>query len=328
MASELGADYLGNPDGSFELVGKGSLGEEPLAQGRYISEGGKHVIFSTGKLLTQSIWCQRKSAKCQVLALEPNAAPTGTGTVYDREADGPTHVVSLLPGDIPQTGSQQAFYQGASKNGTSIAFKIEGNLYVRINSGEAGSEETEEAAPAAATPVYAGLSEEGRYLFYVEGGEKGAIHRFEVGTEADEEINPTAEGEVVNVSADGSHVYFVSEEQIGGIGTAGQPNLYVWSGGTTQLVATVAASDLVRTSGSLPTTPALTRWTSYVVAPIDNLERGPGADSSRTTPDGNVIVFESKAKLTSHENAGHTEIYRWEEGGTGVACISCKGPPE
>ncbi|MGN6556685.1 MAG: hypothetical protein ACTHLH_01570, partial [Solirubrobacterales bacterium] len=49
LAGETGADYLGNPDGSFELVGKGSKGEEPLAQGDYLSPGGKHVIFSTGK---------------------------------------------------------------------------------------------------------------------------------------------------------------------------------------------------------------------------------------------------------------------------------------
>ncbi|HEY6837428.1 MAG TPA: hypothetical protein VI389_01665, partial [Geobacteraceae bacterium] len=335
LAGKDGGDYLGNPDGSFELVGLGSLATDRLTQGRYISPGGGHVIFSTGHLDGQSGWCkfafQQGSSHCTSPKLEPNAAPEGTGTIYDREADGPTHVVSLLPGDIPQTGSQQAFYQGASKNGTSIAFKIEENLYVRVNSGEAG-EETEEAAPAAATPVYAGLSEEGRYLFYVEGGEKGTIHRFEVGTEADEEINPTAEGEVVNVSADGSHVYFISEEQIGGKGTAGQPNLFVWSSGATQLVATVAASDLVQTSGSGGGNPALTRWTSYAVAPFNGAsEKGPGADSSRTTPDGNVIVFESKAKLTSYENAGHTEIYRWDDNAPlaeALTCVSCKGAPE
>ncbi|MGN6588618.1 MAG: hypothetical protein ACTHKT_14290, partial [Solirubrobacterales bacterium] len=50
--------------------------------------------------------------------------------------------------------------------------------------------------------------------------------------------------------------------------------------------------------------------------------------SSRTTPNGKVIVFESKAKLTPYENAGHTEIYRWEEEGTGVECVSCQGAPE
>ncbi|MGN6588391.1 MAG: hypothetical protein ACTHKT_13135, partial [Solirubrobacterales bacterium] len=54
LAGEIGTNYLDNPDGSFEPVGIGSEGTEPLAQGRYISEGGKHVIFSTGKIEGQS----------------------------------------------------------------------------------------------------------------------------------------------------------------------------------------------------------------------------------------------------------------------------------
>ncbi|MGN6588663.1 MAG: hypothetical protein ACTHKT_14515, partial [Solirubrobacterales bacterium] len=149
LAGEFGADYLSNPDGSFEPVGIGSEGTEPLAQGRYISEGGKHVIFSTGKDPNLSYWCFKQGPHCAVEELEP-AATTGTGAIYDREADGPTHLLSLLPGATEQEAGRQAFYQGASKDGTSIAFKIEGNLYLRVNSGgETGEEETEEAAPAA-----------------------------------------------------------------------------------------------------------------------------------------------------------------------------------
>ncbi|MGN6586074.1 MAG: hypothetical protein ACTHKT_01200, partial [Solirubrobacterales bacterium] len=324
LSGELGTDYLGKPDGSFQPVGIGSLGEEPLAQGRYISEGGKHVIFSTGGLghvLGQSVWCFFQPG-CQVKQLEPNAAPEGTGTIYDREADGPTHVVSLLPGNVQQAAGQNAFYQGASKDGTSIAFKIGSTLYVRINSGKAG-EETIEAAEG--NPVYAGLSEEGKYLFYVTGGEKGTIHRLNTESKKDVAVNPTAEGEVVNVSADGSHVYFISKEQISGLGTAGQPNLYDWDESGIELVATVAPSDLERTSGTLEGIPALTRWTSWAVPPNNAApQRGPGADSSRTTPDGNVLVFESKAKLDpSYENAGHTEIYRYDDASNELTCVSC-----
>jgi hypothetical protein len=329
LATGFGVDYLSNPDGSFEPVGKGSLGEEPLAQGRYISRGGEHVIFSTGAQVGQSIWCKTvidAGRECKVLELQPEAT-TGVGAIYDREADGVTHLVSLLPGATEQTAGQQAFYQGASSDGASIAFKINGALYVRVHSGGPG-EETEEVAPAGDTPTFAGLSQEGKYLFYVSGGEQGTIHRFETGTDQDLEVNPGNEGEIVNVSADGSHVYFVSNEEIGGEGGSGEPNLFAWNGSTTQLVATVAPSDLVQTSGSLPGIPALTNWTDYAVAPVNQIETGPGADSSRSTPDGDVLVFESKAKLDpSYENSGHTEIYRWEEGGAGVDCVSCNSDP-
>jgi len=456
LSGAFGTNYLDNPDGSFEPVGKGSLGEEPLTQGRYISSGGKHVIFSTGREEGQSIWCKTKQTKCQVLALEPNAAPTGTGTVYDREADGPTHVVSLLPGDVPQSAGQGAFYQGASKDGSAIAFKIEGNLYVRIHSGEAGAE-TELAAPASDNPVYAGLSEDGKHLFYVAGGEDGEIHRFDTATEADAAVNPGGEGELVNVSADGSHAYFVSTEaltgaqqnsqgdvavpaakgsgilaaakgtgtltasstqvtglttseggfeagmQISGSGipqgttieavgvatltlskpatesgarslsagstliagvstseggflpgmaieapgipadseitavgagtltisraateagsrnlAATAPNLYGWSGGATTFLATVRASDRGR----------LANWTNVAVAPINTTESGPGANPSRATPDGTVLVFASRARLTPYDNAGHTEIYRFAYEDNSLTCASCEGAPE
>src|ERR1043165_5595170 len=210
---------------------------------------------------------------------------------------------------------------------------VEGTLYVRINNDEEG-EKTVKAAEG--SPVYGGLSEDGRYLFYVAGGEKGTIHRFDTTTNADVEVNPTATGEIVNVSADGSHVYFLSEQEIGGKGEAGEPNLYVWNSAL-KYVATVAASDLERTSGvktgqcstyastsfSSCGIPALTRWTNFAVTPPSEYQPGPGADSSRSTPDGQALLFESRAQLTSYDNAGHTEAYLFDESEESLRCLSC-----
>jgi hypothetical protein len=305
FAREGTADYLSSPDGSFELTGLGSLGSERQAQGRYIGEGGKHVIFVTGQLAGQSSWC----GGCKVLQLEPDAPPTGTGAVYDREADGETRVISLLPGDLTPAAGEQAFYKGASKDASSVAFTIKGALYVRVD-----NEETLEAAGG--EPTYAGLSDDGRYLFYVSGGN---IHRFDTEEEKDEQVNSTGDAEVVNVSADGSHAYFVSESQIGGKGSAGQPNLYVWSGGEAEFIATVDPEDVTGY-------PQLANWTSWAVSPqaaIGNFG-GPGGNLSRSTPDGTVLAFESRAQLDpTYDNDGHSEIYRYDEGKKGLACVSC-----
>jgi hypothetical protein len=317
LAAEGNGEYLSNPDGSFELVGVGGEGTERLAQGRFISANGEHIIFTTGRAFTQSVDCWAIGVKCPVHPLESNAPPAGTGAVYDRSADGPTHVVSLLPGDArPETG-EEAFYQGVSKDGSSVVFKINEVLYVRADNGLA-EERTEEVATGSTT--FAGISADGRYVFYVTAGD---IHRFDTTNEVDAQVNSTGDGKVVNVSADGSHVYFISEEEIEGQGAAGKPNLFVWSGGTPKFVATVAASDLVRTSGTVEGMPSLTNWTSKVVSPETQSQPGPGADSSRTTPDGSVIVFESRARLTSYDNGGHTEIYRYQEGDPSPTCISC-----
>lgn len=312
--------YLGNPDGTFELVGIGSLGSEPFAQPRHLSEGGEHIVFSTGDESSQSRWCP-ESPKCKVNQLELDAPPTGTGAVYDRSADGETKVVSLLPGDKTPASGEEAFYKGTAKDASAVAFEIGGTLYVRLD-----NEGTVEVA--AGSPIFAGLSDDGDHIFYVDPagtGEAGVIHRFDTASEEDEAINPGDEGMVVNVSGDGSHVYFVSKAQLDGTkGSAGQPNLYVWSGTAPRYIATVAASDLERTSGNSPGRPALTNWTGWVTnRPKSNLEQGPGADSSRTTPDGSVLVFESKAKLTAYDNAGHTEIYRYDDEGEDLACVSC-----
>jgi hypothetical protein len=325
------ASYLREPDGSFQLVGLGTLNDEPYAEGRYISPGGGHVIFTTGpNEATQSTWCKESEGQCKTLPLEPKSPPEGTGAVYDRPADGPTHVVSLLPGNEPAAAGEQACYRGSSKDATSIAFELTtaceidperkpaGTLYVRADNGLPG-ERSEEVASG--KPVFAGLSDDGLYLFYVLGG---TIHRFDTAIEADVEVNPVGEAKVVNVSADGSHVYFICEEEIEGEGEPGKPNLYVWSGAATRYIATVLPGDLVRTSGNLSGAPALTNWTTWVTnSPLQKHSQGPGADSSRSTPDGTVLVFESRAQLTAYDNADHTEIYRYDATEDELSCVSC-----
>ncbi|MGN6201344.1 MAG: hypothetical protein ACTHNY_02940, partial [Solirubrobacterales bacterium] len=308
-------DYLGGPSGTFELTGLGSLGEEPNAQGRYITGGGTHIIFTTGDKEGQSGWCNG----CPVLQLEPDAAPTGTGTVYDREADGKTRVVSLLPGEVPQKPGQEAFYKGTSKDATATAFEIEGILYVRVDNSE-----TREVASGV---TFAGLSDDGDKLFYLTGGttHAGNIHRFDTSSGQDVAVNSSADAEVVNVSADGSHVYFVSPSQLDGVeGEAGQPNLYVWSSGSIDYIATVEPSDLEQTSGELTGVPALANWTKWVTTfPNTGGEQGPGAESSRTTPDGTALVFESRGQLTSDDGDNYTDIYRYDDLDNGLICVSC-----
>jgi hypothetical protein len=312
LAREGEADYLGDRDGMFELTGVGSLGAEPLAQGRYISLGGEHVIFTTGRLPGGSQWCANVGPSCPVRRLESKAPPTGTGAVYDRAANGPTRVVSLLPGDLTPLGGEDAGYQGASSDGTAVAFKIAGALYVRKENAET-MKVTEDPS------TYGGLSADGTWLFYVSDGN---IFRFNTGSGQKQQVNSSGDGQIVNICADGSHVFFISLKQLDALeGTEGQPNMYVWSGDETDYIATVAPSDLERTSGEIPAYPALSHWTSWVVSPL--VSGGPGADSSRTTPDGSVIIFESRAQLTAYKNSDYTEIYHYNVESKTLRCVSC-----
>lgn len=163
---------------------------------------------------------------------------------------------------------------------------------------------------------FAGVSADGTYVFYVEGGN---VFSFDTGSGATDIITASGNAELVNISENGSHVYFLSTSLLDGSkGTAGDPNLYVWDRATNAItfIATVSPSDL----GSVP---GLNKWTSWAVTPNKSAGQGPGGDSSRTTPDGNVLLFESHAQLTHYDNGGHTEIYRYDAASRTLLCVSC-----
>jgi hypothetical protein len=313
--------YLSHPDGTFEFTGLGSQNQEPFAEGRFISADGSHILFTTGHAVSQSLNCFSVGGACPVAKLEPDAPQTGTGAVYDRApGGGPTHVVSLLPPSQTPAPGEQAFYQGASADGSVVAFKIGGALYVRVDHAVTKLVTNQPS-------TFAGLSADGSRLFYVSGSEakEGNITVFDVASESKTQLNSSGDAEVVNVSADGSHVYFISRSQLDGLeGTAGKPNLYVWRGGSSNYIATVSAEDLNPDPWSgLGFDPGLNLWTSWAVNPEKALNQGPGADTSRSVSDGSVLVFESQAQLTGYDSNGHTEIYRYEDGGGAPTCVSC-----
>jgi hypothetical protein len=292
------ATYLRGPDRSFELVGQGSFGEDPQAQPRWVSAGAGHIVFTSAA------------------ELEEAAPPSGITAIYDRSPGGPTHVVSLLPGDV--TPGVSAAYDGASADGSVVAFKLGETLYVRIDDAE-----TLEVTSGAST--FAGLSEDGSRLFYVKGGD---IFAFDTTSDETVAVGSGGESTPVNVSADGSHVYFVSPKVLDEAeeGIAGKDNLYVWDGAgeAIHFIAVLMDSDV--TGEELiggKTLGGLGLWTSHAVSPDQGQFRGRSSDPSRTTPDGTVFVFESHANLTGYDAQGHREVYRYDAGAESLICVSC-----
>lgn len=288
--------YVRNPDGSFAVLGQGSLGEDPLTTGRWIAAGGAHIIFTT--------------ASGSAVQLEPEAPASGIAAIYDRTPDGVTHVVSLLPGD--QTPTTAADYLGVSADGSAVFFAVEGVLYERRDDAT-----TLEVSPPGAT--FAGASENGGRVFYLRGGN---VFAFDADAEATTQLTSAGGATVVNASADGSHLFFVSPEQLDGEnGVAGLNNLYVWDGETTHFIAVLSPDDL-RDPGAAFGETTLAGWTD-AVGPKPDAFIGPGFDPSRSTPDGSVFVFQSFANLTSYDSEGHSEIYRYDAADQSLLCVSC-----
>jgi hypothetical protein len=295
--------YVRYPDGHSEFLGKGSLGTiNPEATGTLISEGGSHIVFATG-------------SAGSAVQLEPQAAPDGTQAIYDRTADGVTHVVSLLPGDVPLKANENAIYQGASLDGQGVAFRVGPTLYLRYEDSA-----TFEIAEGVG---FASVAEGGNRIFYVEGGR---LWRFDALTG---ERTPFSTGTVtpVNVSADGSSAYFVSTAVLttqrnpnNAKAKSGQPNLYFSREGAISFVGTLTARDVVGEPGPTETIDGLGLWVSAMEPPTPGRL---GLDPSRSTPDGNALLFESRAPLAGYQPEGHAEIYRYDLAAEELQCISC-----
>ncbi len=306
---EKQTSYLRNPGGESQLVGRGSLGADPQAVGRLISADGGHVVFESGGL-----------AGSVPVQLEPNAPPTGTRAVYDRTADGVTHVVSLLPDDISPAAGKDATFEGGSLDGRGLSFSIGGTLYLRC--------ENEKTFEIGSGVDFAGVAEGGNRIFYLDDGD---LFRFDAQTGEVTAFSPSGPVTPVNVSADGSSAYFVSTATLtsvanpnGQTAAAGQQNLYLSREGSIGFVGTLTPRDVEGEDGGVNRVEGLGLWMNT----IGSSEGSPGSvarDPSRLTPDGNVLLFESRAALDGYDPEGHAQVYRYDaEAGT-LDCLSC--PP-
>ncbi len=303
--------YVRYPDGHSELVGRGSLGTEPRAGGRLISADGEHILFKTGNLAVSPAPVPKQ--------LEPNAAPDGTPALYDRTLDGVTHVISLLPDDQPLLAGQDPTFEGASLDGTGVAFSLGGTLYLRYD-----NEATFEIGEGV---TFAGVAEGGSRIFYLEGGR---LKRFDAETGEITEFNESGTAVPVNVSADGSSAYLVSTNVLtaapnprGDVADAGQENLYLSRGdGEMSFIGAVTKRDVEGEVNSSETVGGLGLWTR-AVGTVGGPPGRYGIDPSRSNPDGSALVFESRANLTGYDPEGRAQIYRYDADGLRLDCISC-----
>jgi hypothetical protein len=227
---------------------------------------------------------------------------------------------------------------------------------VAINAGEGANVVASGPPQASASLSQSGLTFDGIFngrVFYSDGppsfnyySSLGNLYTYDLNTEETSTIVGTGNAAIVNISEDGSHVYFVSQSPINGEGEAGKPNLGVWSAANenAKFIATVAEGDIQ--SSGFNQEPGLTTWPK-AISPNVARDVGRSMDHSRTTPDGTVFAFETTAQLSAFDNTEASpadcgvkpesgqpnstpgehcdEVYRYDAESEELTCVSC-GP--
>jgi hypothetical protein len=119
---------------------------------------------------------------------------------------------------------------------------------------------------------------------------------------------------IAGASEDLSKVYFVSKEELGGKGEAGEANLYLRAEGADTFIATLTVGD---PSNEF----SFNGFKAITARPV---ERG-----TRVSSDGNTLAFVSRASLTGYDNKDAAdgrnvlEIYLYDATAGQLFCASC-----
>lgn len=180
-------------------------------------------------------------------------------------------------------GTREARFWGASADGSKVFFTSNAELTEDANTGPEGN----------AANLY-------EYELANQPGERGSLRDLSVVSTGN---GAGVEG-VVQISEDGSYVYFVAEGVLATGATAGQPNLYVSHDGGTTFIATLSANDK-------------SDWENGVSYP--RLEAGPEVNTAVVSPHGSRLAFISEDELTGYDNQ-QTQTGECEASGEFGAC--------
>jgi hypothetical protein len=306
--------YRSDPDGRFTRISQGSLAPVVAAESSGVvgtSPDGQTVAFTSDR------------------ALEPGAV-SGGGNLYVRR-NGVTTLVSKDENDVPLSFGGDRF--ASSDDGNVVVFATNQDLYIR----DRGLTHTVRIGTSPLHTIsFESLSADGRkvdflsdYPLTADDGDT-SVDLFEYDTTTDtlsrlskpDGASGAGPGNTdacgsplpnafqcnvspVAVSRDGSKAYFVSPERLDGTkGTDGAVNLYLAQGGTVRFVSTLDPAD---PDFGYPTSQAT-----------------PLGRHVRLTPDASKLLFESRARLTSYDNAGYVEIYLHDPVKRSVVCVSCR----
>jgi hypothetical protein len=291
-----------------------------------LSADGSHFAFqatpAAGFEFTQVY--ERTGGQTRLVGIDPNGDPLPGAVLGGGRAQGGLAFAGTFPEPSAMSpDGSRIFFSDAATLGSS---GIPRQLYMRENGtsttliSESQAVATE-GDPADTDVDFQMASPDGGSVFFITASQLtddatagGGLYRYDVDSGELTFLSTGSTGAsgaqvlgVVRVSDDGSRAYFVARDALGGEGTAGQPNLYLWEGGALNFIATLAESTFED--------PQV--WSSNF--------GGEAMRFAKLTPDGSRLVFISSADLTPENDGGFNQVYLYDATADGITCISC--PP-
>ena len=228
--------------------------------------------------------------------------------------------VKLLGAGATLGGSGRVLH-AVSADGSRIFFTdSSGNLNVFQNGSATQVDKTQGGSGAGGGGQFMTAASDGSVVFFTDGDSAGLtgdtvsgsgtnLYEYKVGSAGSGTLTDLTGNDnlaqvdgVLGASSDGSYIYFVAEGVLATGATSGAENLYVDHNGTTTFIATLSGSD-----GS--------DWNSQL--------------TSRVTPDGTHLAFNSVQSLTGFDNTdantggADTEIFIYGATAKTLTCASC-----
>ena len=249
-------------------------------------------------------------------------APVGSAQVYEAQG-GTLNPVCVLPGGTVTSGGcslgtgngfgveRNANVANAVSDDGSVVYWTEDaenpdQMYVRVN-----GLNTYPASTAGQLAQFWTAAADGSKAVYSAGDK---LFLFDLASKAPAAIASGGVLGVAGASEDASQIYFVSTKALAAGATAGKFNLFRYDDGALHFIGALASADFLASKPS----PTANR-------PILRV--------ARVTPDGNHLVFMSKASLTGYDNKDAvtkepaSEVFLYDataNGGAGqLRCVSC-----
>lgn len=245
-------------------------------------------------------------------SVSPNGGVVGTGV--NRVGSESTATFQMLPEPtaVSSDGSR-VFFTAPTEHGPQLFVREDGTTTKEVSLSQKPGSVGEEVAGGV---TFLGAATDGSKVLFVSSGQLvadatpgGGIYGYDVDSGKLEFLTPDGVGGgdpqfqgVAAVSADAGRVYFVADAQlVPGEGQPGAHNLYYADRDGVRFIATLAEADK------------------------QNWSNQPEPRTSRITPDGAHIAFQSVNPLTGYDQGDNAEIFKWDLATGALECVSC-GP--